>query len=315
MGRNKKEGLDYFPFEVDFFTDIKVRKLIKYQGGKAVTVYALLLCFIYKSGYYLRWDQELPFIVSEQTGFEEVYILEVIKSCLTLGLFSKELYESNQILTSKGIQDRYIYICNISKRKVVISPEFNISSEKMRISSEEIGIYSEEMPINSEKSTQSKVKESKKEKELSNDNSQKESPKAVSKPASKVDLSFVAPGYLEIFTEWLDYKRARRESYNTPMGLKKCYSHLLNLSSNDVGKAKLIVEQSIANNYAGLFELKGSFAKQAQQAARVNLGIGEFINQQGQRTYGSGKYIIPDDAPPRPGDKYFWNASTKQWLV
>ena len=118
MGRNKKEGLDYFPFEVDFFTDIKVRKLIKYQGGKAVTVYALLLCFIYKSGYYLRWDQELPFIVSEQTGFEEVYILEVIKSCLTLGLFSKELYESNQILTSKGIQDRYVYICNISKTPI-----------------------------------------------------------------------------------------------------------------------------------------------------------------------------------------------------
>lgn len=154
-----------------------------------------------------------------------------------------------------------------------------------------------------------------KEKELSNDNSQKESPKAVSKPASKVDLSFVAPEYLEIFTEWLDYKKARRESYNTPMGLKKCYSHLLNLSGNDVGKAKLIIEQSIANNYAGLFELKGNFAKQAQQAASANLGIGEFINPQGQRTYGSGKYIIPDDAPPRPGDKYFWNASTKQWLV
>lgn len=313
MGRNKKEGLDYFPFEVDFFTDIKVRKLIKYQGGKAVTVYALLLCFIYKSGYYLRWDQELPFIVSEQTGFEEVYILEVIKSCLTLGLFSKELYESNQILTSKGIQDRYIYICNISKRKVVISPEFNISSEKMCISSEEIGISSEEMPINSEKSTQSKVKESKKEKELSNDNSQKESPKTVSKPASKVDLSFVAPEYLEIFTEWLEYKKARRETYKTAMSLKKCYSHMLNLAGNDIQTAKLIVEQSIACNYAGMFELKQQFKPQAKK--NPNLGIGEFINQQGQRTYGSGKYIIPDDAPPRPGDKYFWNASTKQWLV
>ena len=52
-----------------------------------------------------------------------------------------------------------------------------------------------------------------------------------------------------------------------------------------------------------------------EQPRSTNLGIGEFINQQGQRTYGSGKYIIPDDAPPRPGDKYFWNASTKQWLV
>ena len=51
MGRNVKKGLDYFPFDVDFFQDIKIRKLIKYQRGKAVTVYALLLCLIYKNGY------------------------------------------------------------------------------------------------------------------------------------------------------------------------------------------------------------------------------------------------------------------------
>ena len=81
MARPSKIGLDYFPFEVDLFHDIKIRKLIRYQGGKAFTVYALLLCFIYKSGYYARWDTELPFIISEQTGFEEAYISEVIKYC------------------------------------------------------------------------------------------------------------------------------------------------------------------------------------------------------------------------------------------
>ena len=87
MGRNKKIGLDYFPFDIDFFQDLRIRKLIKYQGGKAVTVYALLLCNIYKQGYYMRWDEELPFFVSEQTGFEEAYIREVIKCCLVIGLF------------------------------------------------------------------------------------------------------------------------------------------------------------------------------------------------------------------------------------
>lgn len=108
MGRNRKTGLDYFPFDIDTFQDIKIRKLIKYQSGKAVTVYALLLCLIYKSGYYMRWDEELPFIISEQTGFEEAYISEVIKSCLTLGLFSKELFDTEQVLTSKGIQRRWL---------------------------------------------------------------------------------------------------------------------------------------------------------------------------------------------------------------
>lgn len=108
MGRNKKTGLDYFPFDVDTFQDIKIRKLIKYQGGKAITVYALLLCLIYKGGYYMRWDEELPFIISEQTGFEEAYILEVIKSCVALGLFSKEMFDVKHVLTSKGIQRRWL---------------------------------------------------------------------------------------------------------------------------------------------------------------------------------------------------------------
>lgn len=163
MGRNKKVGLDYFPMDVDFFQDIRIRKLIKYQGGKAVTVYALLLCTIYKQGYYMRWDEELPFIISEQTGFEEAYIQEVFKCCLMVGLFSKEMYDSNKILTSKGIQERYQMIGDLCRRRVDISSEFMlISSEEIPITSEEIPFSSEEKPINSAKSTQSKRKENKK---------------------------------------------------------------------------------------------------------------------------------------------------------
>lgn len=161
MGRNKKIGLDYFPFDIDFFQDLRIRKLIKYQGGKAVTVYALLLCNIYKQGYYMRWDEELPFFVSEQTGFEEAYIREVIKCCLVIGLFSKELYDSEKILTSKGIQERYQKICDLCRRNNEIH-EYNI------ISSEDIAFSSEEMMISSSKSTQSKVKERKEKKSKKN---------------------------------------------------------------------------------------------------------------------------------------------------
>ncbi len=161
MGRNKKLGLDYFPMNVDFFQDIRIRKLIKYQGGKAVTVYALLLCIIYKQGYYIRWDDELPFIISEQTGFDEAYIQEVFKCCMVVGLFSKKLYDSDKIITSKGIQDRYKSICDQSRRVCKFNEYVIISSEEMPISSEEMPISSEEMPISSEESTQRKEKKRK----------------------------------------------------------------------------------------------------------------------------------------------------------
>ena len=110
MARIAKSGLEYFPFDVDFFQDVRIRKLIKRQGGKAVAVYAHLLCLIYHNGYYMQWDNELPFICSEVLGFEEAYISEVIKSCLMLGLFDRNMHDTEQVLTSKGIQVRY---CNI----------------------------------------------------------------------------------------------------------------------------------------------------------------------------------------------------------
>ncbi|MCL2651556.1 MAG: DUF4373 domain-containing protein [Candidatus Azobacteroides sp.] len=161
MARPNKIGLDYFPFDVDFFEDMKVRKLIKRQGGKAVAVYALLLCFIYKNGYYIGGDEELPFIISEKTGYDEVYIQEVIKSCMSLGLLDKTLYENYNIITSKGIQVRYMEVQKNSNRKVIISEYNLVSSEETRISSKETIINSEETLITSEVSTQKEMKQKK----------------------------------------------------------------------------------------------------------------------------------------------------------
>ena len=68
--------------------------------------------------------------------------------------------------------------------------------------------------------------------------------------------SFIAPEFEDVFNIWLEYKHQRRESYKSEMSLKMCYNKLLNLSNGDPFIAGLIVEQSIANNWAGLFALK-----------------------------------------------------------
>lgn len=161
MGRCIKRGLDYFPLDVDFMLDIRIRKLIKAQRGQAVTVYTLLLCNVYKEGYYSRWDEELPFVVSEITGFEEAYIREVVRCCLRLGLFSQQMFDEYGVLTSRAIQERFRYICRMSRRACRITDYSLIDSEENNISSEEINDNSEEMPINSAKSTQIKGKERK----------------------------------------------------------------------------------------------------------------------------------------------------------
>jgi len=161
MARKPKKGLTYFPMDIDIFQDIKIRKLIKYQGGKAISVYAYLLCSIYKDGYYMRWDNELPFVVSEVTGYDEAYIHEVIKSCMNIGLFSKELFEKEKILTSKGIQERFVLVMKNLNRVSEIDEYNLISSQEIAVSSEETPISQPETPISSESGTQRKEKERK----------------------------------------------------------------------------------------------------------------------------------------------------------
>lgn len=69
-------------------------------------------------------------------------------------------------------------------------------------------------------------------------------------------LSFALPGFVPVMQEWLDYKQKRKECYKTEASVRKCYQNLVNLSGNNAAVAQLIVDQSIANNWAGLFALK-----------------------------------------------------------
>ena len=106
MARPQKQGLEYFPFDVSFFGDIRIRKLIKYHGIQAVPVYEILLCRIYENGYFLEWDEDIPFIISEVSGLKEDTIAAIINYCIEIGLFNKTVYEESRVLTSRSIQQR-----------------------------------------------------------------------------------------------------------------------------------------------------------------------------------------------------------------
>jgi len=74
-------------------------------------------------------------------------------------------------------------------------------------------------------------------------------------PKPSLDLSGVMPELLAVVNDWLDYKKERGEAYK-PRGFASFYKKLLELSGGDPVKAQKIVEESKANNYAGIFPLK-----------------------------------------------------------
>lgn len=71
----------------------------------------------------------------------------------------------------------------------------------------------------------------------------------------ELDLYFVEEEYKEVFMYWLNYKKERGQPYKQT-GAESCYRKLLSLSGGDKQTMIAVIEQSMSNNYQGLFPLK-----------------------------------------------------------
>ena len=82
----------------------------------------------------------------------------------------------------------------------------------------------------------------------------------------------------ELMLVWFDYKRTRKESYRNEMGAKKCLTMLRNLSGGNAEVAQRIIDQSMANNWAGLFALReGSVRGHPPEARQYGQRIGQIV--------------------------------------
>ena len=104
-------------------------------------------------------------------------------------------------------------------------------------------------------SVQQNLTQSNKEKEIKENNNKEEIKKEEKKKFS-FDFSNFDENFIEHVNLWLEYKKERKEPYKSQKGLNAFYNKLIDYSKNDPDTAKKIIEQSMANNWAGIFELK-----------------------------------------------------------
>lgn len=86
------------------------------------------------------------------------------------------------------------------------------------------------------------------------------SPQGESSKKSKIDFEKIFEGYgaewIELFKEWLEYKREKKSMYKGEKSMRTMAKKLFEMAGGDIKTARQIVEQSMANNWQGLFELK-----------------------------------------------------------
>ncbi|MCD5076633.1 Lin1244/Lin1753 domain-containing protein [Enterococcus gallinarum] len=171
MARPTKKGLDYFPLDVDFLSDLKVRRIIKACGKEAVHILVALLANIYRDeGYYVLWDDDLAFLVADEVGTKEGTVEELVKKAVQVKFFDKDIFDKYSVLTSKGIQSRYI-LATKERKKVELEYKYLLTNEVNRSN---ISINGRNNSVNQGNNQQSKEKKSK-EKEIKEDATASES--------------------------------------------------------------------------------------------------------------------------------------------
>ena len=109
MARPMKDGISYFSFDVDFLNDIKVRKIKRQFGNDGIVVVISLLANVYRDrGYYMPWDEDTAFVVADEVNVDEDVVASVVAKALEVGMFDQEMYDKHKILTSRGIQKRFL---------------------------------------------------------------------------------------------------------------------------------------------------------------------------------------------------------------
>lgn len=78
---------------------------------------------------------------------------------------------------------------------------------------------------------------------------------------------FKEPEFIQKWEEWMQYRKERKLPKYVPSGLTKTWANLYNISSGDISIACAIIDQSISQNWQGLFQLKnnGTIARNIKQ--------------------------------------------------
>lgn len=116
-----KQGVDYFP--LDTVLDAKFELIEADFGIKGFGVIVKLLQKIYaEQGYYVEFDKDIILVVAHKWGVNANLVSDIVARAISVGIFDRNMFKKHKILTSNGIQKRYL---KITKKRA----NLNIRSE------------------------------------------------------------------------------------------------------------------------------------------------------------------------------------------
>lgn len=234
MARPQKIGLDYFP--LDCSPDKKLKAIIRKFGAEGFGVVVGLFQHVYSEGYFVKWTNDFAEDFALEMNVDECVLDDVLSFCIKREMFNAQLFKTKKILTSTGIQKRYLLATERRKCSQINHHNLiNVDNNSLNAGDNE---------VNDIISTQSKVKKSKvkEKKELT----------PVVAP-----LKFNPKKYIDdidwidndLWIEWIDHKKKVKASI-TERALK---ANVKTLEKFGKDKASFNIEKALEKNWKDFY--------------------------------------------------------------
>lgn len=123
MARPNKDGLEYFSIDIDIMDEDSVGYVSAKYGLKAFGLLVRLLMKIYRNGYYTMWTEREQYLFTKDINVDIEETQTIVNAYINEGFFNQKLFNQYGILTSHGIQKRYIKACD-RRSKIVMYQEY-----------------------------------------------------------------------------------------------------------------------------------------------------------------------------------------------
>lgn len=320
-----KDKLRYFSHDVDMRNDLKIRGLRRQFGNDGYAVWCYLLEILTDSEDLCVDIDAMGDLLAADFDIERELLFEIIEYCTTVGLLIKDgsiLYSKRHRERIRGVIDK---ARELSERRSEAGKRgMQKRWGKKQNDNEDITLDSKPITTDNEleESREDKTREEKTRKEK------------IEYPCDGVvklwnEICTSLPKVMRLSDARRDKVKARLREWgdiDPDKMLDNARSLFLRIERSDFltgrsGKWKGASFDWIfdsRNNWIKVMEgnydnVRGSGSN--APSSTNNLGVGEYIDGNGNRTYGSGKAIIPQDAPPRPSARHSWNASNNQWIL
>lgn len=295
---NDNGGADYFSHDIDMRNDIKVKALRRKFSHTGYAVWCFMLEYLTDcTNFEFDYNEVSQELLASDFDVPVAELREIIDYSVKIGLLQ---HEDGKIF-SAAHKRRFVRMLEVRQRRAEAArrngrkggnpnfkkgqpnPYYRTTEPVMEDNPNITQEITEDNPIVKQSNVEySRVKK------------QKESPKGEKKTASR----FSAPTVDEVRAY------AQEKGYNVDP------EHFVDYYTSNgwrVGRNPMKDWRATVRTWASRDRA------QTPVQGTQSLGVGEFINSKGIRTYGTSGQPVPPQAPPRPSEAHYWSETTNQW--